>query len=511
MMRPRSFPRGLLFGATLLPALLTASCDAGSAPSDTGPDGIADAGPVPSVDVVADAAAPAPPDDEGEVRVPDEAFVAWLTGVRAEVGLAPVAASPTLQDAAAAHADFLVRHGDAYASRGLSAHTEPEDLEGFTGATFMERLAHFGYGGEALAEVIAFKPSALAAGRSWLESVYHRLPLLDPEARDVGYGEAGADGRWSNVLEIGRPAGDTPEARLIAWPPDGAADVPTSWDGAEIPQPPAPPGGYPSGPVVTLQTSGGALDVGVAVVTSTVDEVPAPLRVLTSDDDPAMPRHAVAILPHEPLAPETTYRVTLAGTLDQVPFDESWTFTTRREGCDVLLQDCGSGRGCYFLGDGPTCLWAGSSAAGETCSHVNECGAGLTCLGSRCRPVCNGQAQGGPNSCAEQCEHGFAPLGEQGPEAACLPPSCALDPGTCGPSEGCYWVGSFVCDQAGEAGDGESCTYANDCAPGLGCLGLDGDYACRALCDGPGLPDCEHSCEEGHQPLDPESGVRFCL
>ena len=60
---------------------------------------------------------------------------------------------------------------------------------------------------------------------------------------------------------IGDPLTDEHgDAQMWTYPANGATNVEFLWDGKDAPQPAAPPQGYPSGPVITLQaTHGNAL------------------------------------------------------------------------------------------------------------------------------------------------------------------------------------------------------------------------------------------------------------
>lgn len=451
------------------------------------------------------------PDDPGgadpfDAGIGEEAVLAYINESRASVGLSPFAANSRLAQAATAHASFLVRHRDVYDQSGTSAHIEIDGLPGFTGKTFTQRVGAAGYEGRALAEVVAFKPSSVGAARSWMESLYHRLPLLDPAIDEAGFGELADGPRFANVLEMGQGRAPAEAPRFVVWPPRGDRDVPTSWDGAEIPQPPTPPAGYPSGPVLTLHAPGGSLVISGASVAPESSGAPVAAASLTNANDPNLKPGVLSLIPHRPLEPSTTYRVRVEGTVDSAPFAETWTFTTKSAGCDATGQDCGPGQGCYLLSGATTCLWSGTRPVDSACEYVNDCGPGLTCFGSRCRPLCDNVSGG----CEASCEHGVGLLAAQSPAAVCLPPSCITSPSACREDEGCYWVGAFVCDWAGALDDGASCKYSNDCRPGYGCLGLSGDFRCRALCDGPGQPACKTRCAGGSQALDADGGVRFC-
>jgi len=141
-------------------------------------------------------------DPEAEL-VGREALLDYLNDARLEHNLEPVTWDDTLQKAAEAHAKYIMQHKDAIDAADVSIHFEDESFEGFTGPTFVERGEAAGYPGLCFGEVVAFKPTAVGAARSWLESLYHRFPLLDAAAVHVGYAEAQLGPVRINVMEVG--------------------------------------------------------------------------------------------------------------------------------------------------------------------------------------------------------------------------------------------------------------------------------------------------------------------
>lgn len=451
--------------------------------------------------------------DELAVEVPDEAILQYLNTFRARLELEPLRRSEQLELAATSHADFLLQHRDTYKDSGLSAHLQPADLNGFVAEQFYERVEFFGYSGLSLAEVVAFKPTSTAAARSWLESLYHRLPLLDPMAVEIGYGQAGDGTQWTNVLELGRPVGEAAGDHLVAWPIAGEIDVPTEWDGKEVPQPAAPPQGYPSGPVVTLQASRGEMVVETAIISSDLDGAQVPATVLTHDNDKAVPSWAMSVIPWSPLSPSTTYTVEIAGTLDDAPFSKIWTFTTRAAGCDLIGQECGPGQACYVVDGEPSCEWAGLGGVDAVCEFTNACAPGLTCLGSRCRPFCDDSNNASEDvACASHCPGGSRDAGAINDVSAgiCLAEPCYEDADGCGEGQGCYWAGDFLCDWAGQLPEGAMCDGAAECQPDLACVGVGGSFSCQPLCGGAAFPACEDTCDGGTIDLTEDGRVKAC-
>jgi len=203
---------------------------------------------------------------------------------------------------------------------------------------------------------------------------------VDPTGRATGL--APADG----IIDIQYDLAE----RMTVHPPPGAVDIPPYWDGNEVPQPPAPPQGYPSGPVITVQAQEGDLEIGDGRIMVHGSEEAIPATLLLFGEDENLSRGTVGLIPHEPLAEATTYRVVFEDVTGQVVAD--WPFTTGAAQCDPTAQDCGRGQGCYLIEGEPLCIWAGSKMKGEACDFVNACGPGLTCFRGRCQPYCDASA-----------------------------------------------------------------------------------------------------------------------
>ncbi|MDP6943503.1 MAG: CAP domain-containing protein [Myxococcota bacterium] len=142
--------------------------------------------------------------EPAEALATREALVGYLNEVRSLHTLEPVSYNDALDTAAAAHAEYIMKHKATIDAEDLSIHIESADLEGFTGENFVERGVAAGYEGKCFGEVVAFKPTAVGAVRSWLESLYHRFPLLDADAVHIGYAEVLLGDVRVNVLELGR-------------------------------------------------------------------------------------------------------------------------------------------------------------------------------------------------------------------------------------------------------------------------------------------------------------------
>lgn len=250
---------------------------------------------------------------------------ARLNQLRRQVGLPLVALSESLSSAARSHAAYLVRNPQQYE---VGAHNEVTGRLGFTGRTPSERTGYWGWL-EGTGEVIAQDARAEDAVDLWMATLYHRLPLIDPDTSQIGYGWAGSGQGGYNVLVAGMRGG---EAKAIAWPSPGMQNVDPEWDGLEVPDPLAlydltGPVGYP----ISLTWGGEVYDLRLtaASLSGPAGEVPL-LRYDPSIDSNL--QDSVAVIPRDPLLPSTTYVVNLSGLIDQGEgmreFRESWSFKT---------------------------------------------------------------------------------------------------------------------------------------------------------------------------------------
>ena len=248
-------------------------------------------------------------------------LLAPVNTLRAALQLPALTISSELMQAAQSHADYYIAHRDDPNSGGL--HTQVRGYAGFTGRTIGDRARAAGYQLGWVDEVFAFftPPDTLA----WaLETVWHRYMYVHPSAVHIGYGTATGGGTTVTVFNVGLSPAHTADAALPAVVPlNGATDVAFSWAGWESPNP-APGALRPFGPPVSLQFG---LD----------DEVTWGEAALYGPGGALVPtsrttsewRRALSIVPHDPLAPATTYTARVNGTLNGEPFQVETSFTTR--------------------------------------------------------------------------------------------------------------------------------------------------------------------------------------
>ena len=277
------------------------------------------------------------PDGAGDPNASDaQVDGLWrLNCHRTLAGLSTVRLDPLLSRAAQSHADYMLATGEYGHEQSDGGHAQ------WTGGDVLARAAAAGYDLDStttqLAEVIGFRSEgadAVFAVDNWINTVYHREPLLVPGLAAVGVGQAGI----YDVMELVAPWSD-PEVELATYPARGQSDVPTTFDSdAESPDP-MPDSGLVGAPItVSVLADGWASDADPYALQ--IDPTRTSLRTTGGVDVPAVHlepgvdpwlMRMVALIPEEPLAAGTTYEVAVGLWVDGVARDVSWAFATRAE------------------------------------------------------------------------------------------------------------------------------------------------------------------------------------
>lgn len=266
------------------------------------------------------AVAAAPQDDPARdpalmERLAARALLA-VNAARTQAGALPLARNAALDTAAAVHAQYDVATGQTegnFQTRGTPL---------FLGETPSARAARAagsrGPGSERVAEVMALgEAEPERAVQGWLDSVFHRVLLLDLAAHHAGYGQHTVGAATTSVLDLG---GRRDVANASGWfPASGATDVPTRCicdDYAEAADRPGP-FGYPATLLLgqvrpqgmpTLATLTEGSESGAAVAADLVDAYGNP-----------------TLLPQSPLKAGTKYVVQMSWTNGP---SVTWSFTT---------------------------------------------------------------------------------------------------------------------------------------------------------------------------------------
>lgn len=260
----------------------------------------------------------------------DKAVQAWMAvnQTRLAAGAGCMNSVAALVTSAQAHCDYKVANA-SNPTCIADAHGEMASCTGFTGADVQSREVAAGYP-KALAytEVATtFGNNPIMAVPSWIDTVWHRIPLLDPWTTDMGYGGAAA----CDVIDIGRGMSSAPADAVVVYPYDGQINVPPAFSGSEGPAPPPPPSGWPSAYPVSIYAKG--ISVTQHVLTKDGDTTPIDHLWL----DAQSPQVSAglkgyftdtAFLYGAPFDLNTKYRVKIVGTHTGGALNKEWTFTT---------------------------------------------------------------------------------------------------------------------------------------------------------------------------------------
>src|SRR5438067_2035654 len=248
--------------------------------------------------------------------------LATVNRYRRLAGLAPVSSSTVIHQSALAHAFYTFFNGALASIRDLGIHKEEASGQGYVGDNVLTRAQHFGYPQRSMAEVITHRTDPAAAVSDWIDSVYHRFPILRADLLELGYGDAYLGPMTVQVMDMAYRERAT--GRVIIYPAPDQVSVPIAFNGNEIPDP-APNASYPIGyPVTaTFDRNAKVTITGFHFRDPSGKDLPGiSLQPGTETEN------SFAFLANAPLQPGTTYGVDLTYTLNGVAGHATWHFST---------------------------------------------------------------------------------------------------------------------------------------------------------------------------------------
>ena len=265
---------------------------------------------------------------------------------RTAAGIAALTSNGAIQQAAMAHATYLA--GNPQSTCWPNPHVESSACSGFTGAAMSDRMSAAGYQWSRASEVINWESTSDAAIDGWIWTVYHRLPLLDWQFPDTGFGHVpgtlGGRAVTHSVMDFGLARNVRPSAppTFARFPVPGQTAVPPGFRGdLEGPQPPAPggaatwPRGLEAGTVVSLHFQSATWSVATHQLFNNPNGACAevPHTFISRNNDPnlsrGLPSDSVLFYADVRLQPQTEYVARLTGSMNGQAFDTAWAFTTQ--------------------------------------------------------------------------------------------------------------------------------------------------------------------------------------
>ena len=249
--------------------------------------------------------------------------LAVVNATRAQAGLPAVQLDPHLTDSANSHAFYWLFNNASPSVGGLGIHQETPGLPGFSGIGPGQRAVAWGYSTERTAEDITHRGTPTAGVNDWVNSVFHRFPILRPDLVAIGYAQAEVGSINIQDMEFGyaAPGSATP----VRYPAAGQTKVPAVFVDNELPDP------VPSG---AARTTG----YPVTVTFAAGDSVSLTSFTLSGPDGAALDGYLLApssstensasLLPAAPLQRATAYTAHIVATVDGQRYDQTWSFTT---------------------------------------------------------------------------------------------------------------------------------------------------------------------------------------
>lgn len=312
--------------SVLLAALVLAACGGGASDSST----------LSPAAATAATNEPSAPQSTGDTAT--DGFN-WFNFRRGQLGLAALTRNGKIDAAALGHSNYQKINN-------VITHEQTQGNPGFTGVQVADRLAAAGYvlphDNYAYGEVISStgSTSGFKAAEDLIAAIYHRFLVFEPMFKEAGAGAASVNGGatyfTTNFAAIGLDQG-LAGGSVVTYPFSGQQRVPVNFFSDNESPDPVPDRnevGYPISvhanivatvlvDSFTVRPHGGA-DLPAQLVVGAAN----PRTPSVAVDAHASPS-AAAIIPLAPLAHGITYDVQFAGTIDGIPVNRSWSFTTQ--------------------------------------------------------------------------------------------------------------------------------------------------------------------------------------
>jgi hypothetical protein len=242
--------------------------------------------------------------------------VALLNQVRRAAGLDTVAVSAKLSDGCKKHANYLAVNRDNALTSGLNAHKEYPQLVGYTkagAAAGKNAVIHF------------VKPIEAFGG--WMKTFYHRIPLLQPNLKEIGIGFSQIGDYTVTLLDC--ISGLVGESKLpyVCYPADHQVDIPLMM-GPENPYP-APEKGDHGFPITIFFAQWQKVtSVRFELKDQTNKVIPC---FVSSPEKPATffdQWRTICAIPKQPLVKNMRYEVAVSCQVDGKAFEKVFEFFT---------------------------------------------------------------------------------------------------------------------------------------------------------------------------------------
>jgi tetratricopeptide (TPR) repeat protein len=251
--------------------------------------------------------------------------LAVVNATRAAAGLPAVQLDDRLTASAVAHSFYWLFNQARASQKGLGIHGETAGTPGYVGTGVFDRDNAFGWRDGPVGEDITHRGTPEGAVHDWVDSVYHRFPILRPDLRVIGYADASMLTLPIEDMEFGFSGASPAHAAPVRYPADGQAGVPASFFDNELPDP-VPAGaarvtGYPI--TVTFDRRSAVRMSSFSL--STAGGAPVALVAVQGPSDAT--ENSAFLLPTAPLSAGVRYTAHIVAVVDGAAYDSTWSFT----------------------------------------------------------------------------------------------------------------------------------------------------------------------------------------
>jgi Flp pilus assembly protein TadD len=270
-----------------------------------------------------------PPSLDRRRQQDQEVALEALNKARTAAHLTPARLDAQIVEGATSHAYWWIFNLALPQVKGLGIHHEVPATPGFTGVNMRDRASHFGFGRASMAEDITHRGDPSGAIADWVNSVFHRFPLMRADMDAIGFGTGAVGILPIEVMDISYRDVLGDPRQMVAYPAEGQKEVPVAFFGNEIPDPVPTGGAYPTGYPITLNFN----PFVRASVSGWYISDPSGTHLDAYVNNPgADSENVLSLLPKKQLKSLTTYTVHVAGSIDGTAFNRDWSFTTAAPG-----------------------------------------------------------------------------------------------------------------------------------------------------------------------------------
>ncbi len=260
-------------------------------------------------------------------KILNDKIIAYINTKRVSAGLQPVAFSENLSKSALGHAKYMI-------TNNVFSRDEEQGKPEFFGATPDDRAKTAGYTGGKIREMYCQAEKYQFAIDYLLNTVYHRLRLLDPKIKEIGYGAYRINDNTIHVFDIGYDDTLTAQNEFITFPGNLSADNEIQFSGMESPSPLPETLKGPTGTPISIIFNKDIEKIETVELTNSDTGEILKTHIIDSNNDVNKRTiNGAIILPIDKLTPSTNYvatvRVIFKGTTDVKEI--KWTFKTKQQ------------------------------------------------------------------------------------------------------------------------------------------------------------------------------------